>query len=159
MDTVWQELSNGFPDYQQVIRVVIRLIAAVILGAVIGYERERAGKAAGLRTHMLVTLGTCTVVLASAGHEMTTEGMSRVIQGIVTGIGFLGAGTILKLNNERDIQGLTTAAGIWMTCTIGIAVGLGELGLALMASVITVIVLAAIGRVEEAVDDDNKREP
>jgi putative Mg2+ transporter-C (MgtC) family protein len=129
-------------------RVIIRLIAATILGSIIGYEREKAGKDAGLRTHLLVTLGTCLFILACAGSGMDSDGLSRVIQGIVTGIGFLGAGSILKLNEERDIQGLTTAAGIWMTAAIGVAVGLGELGLALLGAILTVIVLALLGRID-----------
>lgn len=79
---------------------------------------------------------------------MDSDGLSRVIQGIITGIGFLGAGSILKLNEERDIQGLTTAAGIWMTAAIGIAVGLGTLGLALLATILTVIILALWGQVD-----------
>ncbi|MEJ7848731.1 MAG: MgtC/SapB family protein [Pyrinomonadaceae bacterium] len=134
MDILWQELSFGFGDRQQLVRVIIRLVAAVLMGAIIGYERERAGKAAGLRTHILVTLGTCVFVLACSGYGMTSDGLSRVIQGIVTGIGFIGAGSIIKLNDERNIQGLTSSAGIWMTAAIGVAVGLGELGLAILAS-------------------------
>jgi putative Mg2+ transporter-C (MgtC) family protein len=122
------------------------MIAAALLGAVIGFERERAGKEAGLRTHILVSLGTCVFILTCAGYGMNSDGLSRVIQGIVTGIGFLGAGSILKLNEERDIKGLTTAAGIWMTAAIGVAVGLGTLGLAILATILTVIVLTLIGR-------------
>lgn len=148
MEIFWQELNFGLPDAQQLARVVIRLIAAVLLGSIIGYEREKAGKAAGLRTHILVTLGTCLFVLACSGSGMDSDGLSRIIQGIVTGIGFLGAGSILKLNEVRDIQGLTTAAGIWMTAAIGVAVGLGEIGLALLGTILTVIVLAILGQVD-----------
>ncbi len=133
------------PDTQQLAHVIIRMTAAVLLGSIIGFERERAGKAAGLRTHILVTLGACVFVLACSGYGMSSDGLSRVIQGIVTGVGFLGAGSILKLNEERDIQGLTTAAGIWMTAAIGVAVGLGTLGLALIATILTLIVLTLIG--------------
>ena len=148
MEILWQELSLGFGDAQQLVRVIIRLVAAVLLGGIIGYEREKAGKDAGLRTHILVTLGTCVFVLACSGYGMSSDGLSRVIQGIVTGIGFIGAGSILKLDNERNIQGLTSSAGIWMTAAIGVAVGLGELGLALLASVLTVTVLALFRLVE-----------
>jgi putative Mg2+ transporter-C (MgtC) family protein len=73
---------------------------------------------------------------------MNPDGLSRVIQGIVTGIGFVGAGTILKLNEQREIQGLTTAAGLWMTAAIGVAVGLGVLGLALIGTLVTLLILA-----------------
>lgn len=145
MDILWQELSFGFGDTQQLVRVIIRLVAAVLLGAAIGFEREKAGKAAGLRTHVIVTLGTCVFVLACSGYGMNSDGLSRVIQGIVTGIGFIGAGSILKLEDERNIRGLTTSAGIWMASAVGVAVGLGEIGLALLAAVITVIVLALVG--------------
>jgi len=148
MEIFWQELNFGIPDLQQLARIIIRLLAAILLGAIIGYERERAGKAAGFRTHILVTLGTCLFVLACAGSGMDSDGLSRVIQGIVTGIGFLGAGSILKLNEERDIQGLTTAAGIWMTAAIGVAVGLGEIGLALLGTILTMIVLVILGQVD-----------
>lgn len=148
MEIFWQEITFGLPDKQQVARVIIRLIAAIILGAIVGFEREKAGKPAGLRTHILVTLGTCLFVLACSGSGMGSDGLSRVIQGIVTGIGFLGAGSILKLNKERDIQGLTTAAGVWMTAAIGVAIGLGEIGLALLSAISTVIVLAALGKVD-----------
>ena len=148
MEIIWEELSYGFPDWQKLVHVIIRLIAAAVLGALIGYQRERAGKPAGLRTHMLVTLGTCIFVLACAGYGMDADGLSRVIQGIVTGIGFIGAGSILKLDKERDIQGLTTAASVWVTAAIGVAVGLGGLGLALLATILALIVLALLGKFE-----------
>ena len=144
MDILWQELSFGFGDTQQLVRVVIRLVAAVLLGAAIGFEREKAGKEAGLRTHVIVTLGTCVFVLACSGYGMNSDGLSRVIQGIVTGIGFIGAGSILKLDSERVIRGLTTSAGIWMTSAVGVATGLGEIGLALLATMTTVIVLLLV---------------
>ena len=141
MDPLWHELTNGFPDRNRFIIVLLRVFAAVLLGAVVGIERERAGKPAGLRTHMLVSLGTAVVVIACQDAGMSLDGLSRVIQGIVTGIGFIGAGTILKLNEQREIQGLTTAAGLWMTAAIGVAVGLGVLGLAVIGTVVTVLVL------------------
>lgn len=150
MEILWQELSFGTADLQQLIRVLIRLIAATILGAAIGYERETAGKAAGLRTHVLVTLGTCVFVLAGLGYGMNSDGLSRVIQGIVTGIGFIGAGSILKLDDERRIHGLTTAAGIWMAAAVGVAVGLGELGLAILATIVSLIVLIVLKKLEPA---------
>jgi len=152
MEIFWEELTSGLPDTQQLARVIIRLVSAALLGSIIGFERERAGKAAGLRTHILVSLGTCVFVLACIGYGMSSDGLSRVIQGIVTGIGFIGAGSILKLNEERDIQGLTTSAGIWMTAAIGIAVGLGTLGLALLAAILTLIVLTFIGPIQSKID-------
>jgi len=141
MDLLWQELTHGFPDRTRLGIVLIRVIGAVLLGAVLGIEREWAGKPAGLRTHMIVCLGTAVVVLACTEVNMSLDGLSRVIQGIVTGIGFIGAGTILKLTEEREIQGLTTAAGLWMTAAIGIAVGLGALGLAVIGTIVTLLLL------------------
>lgn len=141
MEFLWHELSNGFPDRRYLATVVIRIIAATVLGAIVGLEREKAGKPAGLRTHMLVSLGTALVVLACSGAGMDLDGQSRVIQGIVTGIGFIGAGSILKLSEQREIQGLTTAAGLWMTAAIGVAAGLGAIGLALIGTVVTLIIL------------------
>jgi putative Mg2+ transporter-C (MgtC) family protein len=158
MDIFWEELTHGLPDARQLIHVLIRLFAAALLGAIIGFQRERAGKPAGLRTHMLVTLGTCVFVLACAGYGMSSDGLSRVIQGIVTGIGFIGAGSILKLDKERDIQGLTTAASVWVTAAVGVAVGLGGLGLAILATFLTIIVLAAIGSFDKKQDEKVKSE-
>jgi putative Mg2+ transporter-C (MgtC) family protein len=146
MDIFWEELTSGLPNARQLVHVIIRLIAATLLGAVVGIQRERAGKPAGLRTHILVTLGTTVFVLACSGVGMSSDGLSRVIQGIVTGIGFIGAGSILKLNEERAIQGLTTAAGVWMTAAIGVAVGLGSLGVALLSTLFTLIILALAGQ-------------
>ena len=153
METIWQELTSGLTDTGQLMRVLVRLIAATLLGAVVGLQRERAGKPAGLRTHMLVTLGTAVFVLSCAGVGMSMEGLSRVIQGIVTGIGFIGAGSILKLSEERDIRGLTTAAGVWMTAAIGVAVGLGSVGVALLSTLFTLIILSLATRLERRVDE------
>lgn len=145
MDLLWEELTSGMPNARQFWQVLIRLTAATLLGAVVGFQREKVGKPAGLRTHMLVCLGTAVFVIACSGVGMTLDGLSRVIQGIATGIGFIGAGSILKLNEERDIQGLTTAAGVWMTAAIGVTVGLGSLGVALLSTLFTLIILALAG--------------
>lgn len=145
MDILWEELTAGLPNLRQLIVVVIRLFAATLLGALVGFQRERAGKPAGLRTHILVALGTAVFVIACSGAGMSSDGLSRVIQGIITGIGFVGAGSILKLSEERDIKGLTTAASVWMTAAIGVAVGLGNLGIALLGTLFTLIVLALEG--------------
>lgn len=142
MDLLWQELTTGFPDRARLAVVVIRVIAAVLLGGFLGIERERTGKPAGFRTHILVCLGTAVVVLACKEVNMGLDGLSRVVQGIVTGIGFVGAGSILKLSEQREIKGLTTAAGLWMTAIIGISVGLGALGLAVIGTLLTLLVLS-----------------
>lgn len=144
MDILWNELARGIGETTQLAQLVIRLIAAVLLGAIVGIQREQAGKPAGLRTHILVSLGTAVFVLASSAAGLSGEGLSRVIQGVVTGLGFIGAGSILKLQKEQDIHGLTTAAGIWMTAAIGVAVGLGCLGVALLSTLLTFVVLALL---------------
>src|ERR1044072_3471234 len=141
MDLLWQELTTGLPDRTRLAVLLIRVTAAVLLGGILGIEREKAGKPAGLRTHMIVCLGTAVVVLACTEVNMGLDGLSRVIQGIVPGIGFIGARTILKLNEQREIKALTTAAGLWITAAIGIAVGLGALGLAVIGTVVTLILL------------------
>jgi putative Mg2+ transporter-C (MgtC) family protein len=148
MEILWEELTVGLPDSRQLIHVVIRLLASVILGAIIGYQRERVGKPAGLRTHILVTLGTTIFVLACTGYGMSSDGVSRVIQGIITGIGFVGAGSIIKSDKEGSVQGLTSSAGIWVAAGIGIAVGLGGLGLALMSTFLAFIILTFVNSLE-----------
>ena len=156
MDPLWHELTNGFPDRNRLIIVLLRVSAAVLLGAVVGIERERAGKPAGLRTHMLVSLGTAVVVIACQDSGMSLDGLSRVIQGMVTGIGFIGAGTILKLNEQREIQGLTTAAGLWMTAAIGVAAGLGILGVAVIGTLVTVLILVLEHFIDSRRNTQNK---
>lgn len=161
MDVIWEELTHGLPDSRQLIHVLTRLLASVVLGATIGYQREIKGKPAGIKTHILASLGTATVVVACLNAGFESDALSRVIQGIVTGIGFLGAGAILKLDDKRDIQGLTTAASIWAAATIGVAVGLGVLGVAIMGTVVTLLVLVILGEIEihsrkEKMNDDAK---
>lgn len=136
------------PDLAESIRVVVRILAATLIGAVIGYERERTGKSAGLRTHMLVALGSAIFVLAPLEAGMPIEDLSRVIQGVAAGIGFIGAGAILKLADARVIEGLTTAAGIWLTAALGVAAGLGRFGVAAISAVMAWIILAVLSRIE-----------
>ena len=155
-DILWEELTAGVPDLRHLTHVMIRMVFAALLGAAVGYQRERAGKPAGLRTHMLVCLGTAMFVLAGYGSGMSSDGLSRVIQGIVTGIGFIGAGSILKLSRPQKIKGLTTSAGIWMTAAIGVTVGLGILGIALLSTVLTLIVLALVTPIEHKMFKDRE---
>jgi putative Mg2+ transporter-C (MgtC) family protein len=148
-DTIVATLQSEFsdaPDAEQVTRILIRLLLAAILGGVLGYERESQGKAAGIRTHMLVAMGAALFVLVPDLDGMVIADMSRVIQGIVTGIGFLGAGAIIKHRSEEDVQGLTTAAGIWMTAAIGVACGLGRETTALLSTLLALAVLAVVPR-------------
>jgi putative Mg2+ transporter-C (MgtC) family protein len=134
------------PDATHLIRVVARLCTAALLGALLGSERERAGKAAGLRTHMLVALGCALFVMFPAESGMTRTDLSRVIQGVAAGIGFIGAGTILKRPDSGDVQGLTTAASIWLTGAMGLAVGAGQLWLPVVAVACAWAILSLFGR-------------
>jgi putative Mg2+ transporter-C (MgtC) family protein len=148
MEIFLEELLSGLPDARQAARLLTRMVVAMILGAVIGAQREATGKPAGLRTHMLVAMGGALFVLGPLQSGMDLDGMSRVIQGIVTGIGFIGGGAILKLQEQRAIEGLTTAAGIWITAAVGIAAGLGRWGLAVVSTILAWITLSLIGRIE-----------
>jgi putative Mg2+ transporter-C (MgtC) family protein len=156
MDSVWQQVVDtlraefsDLVDVQQFTRVTVRLVVAVLLGALIGWERERRESFAGLRTHMLVALGSALFVVVPqlAGTEIGD--MSRVLQGVVAGIGFLGAGAVLKQSEQGQIHGLTTAASIWATAAIGVAVGLGREGTALLATLLVLVILAALYRLEK----------
>lgn len=153
-DIILEEIASGFHEHDDFWRVVIRLTLAMLFGAVVGVQRERSGKAAGVRTHMLVASGSALFVLAAMEFGMNSDPLSRVIQGLITGIGFLGAGAILKLEEKRQIEGLTTAAGIWMTAGIGLAIGLGRFGLALVSVVLAWFVLAAVKRIERWLNRD-----
>jgi putative Mg2+ transporter-C (MgtC) family protein len=136
------------PDGPQMVRVVARVAVAALLGALLGWERERAGKAAGLRTHMLVALGAALFVLFPAEAGMDIADLSRVIQGVATGIGFIGAGTILKRADAEHIEGLTTAASIWLTGAIGMSVGAGQLWLSAVCAISAWIILYVLARFE-----------
>jgi putative Mg2+ transporter-C (MgtC) family protein len=144
-DTLRAEFSD-VPDVAQITRLVVRLMLAAVLGGVLGYEREQKGKAAGIRTHMLVALGSALFVLVPQQGGMSIADMSRVIQGIVTGVGFLGAGAIIKHASEQNVQGLTTAAGVWMTSAIGIACGLGRETTAILSTLLALAILSLIPR-------------
>lgn len=147
LDAVLHTLQSEFsdlPDAAQVTRILLRLTMAALLGGVLGYERERHGKAAGVRTHMLVAMGAALFVLVPQQGGMEVADMSRVIQGIVTGVGFLGAGAIIKRGSEEDVQGLTTAAGVWMTAAIGIACGLGRETTAVLSTLLALVVLGLV---------------
>ncbi|MDB5772680.1 MAG: putative Mg2+ transporter-C (MgtC) family protein [Burkholderiales bacterium] len=147
--TVWATIRQEFSDLadaEQVTRVCVRLLVAITLGGLLGYERETKGVAAGLRTHMLVALGAALFVLVPIQAGMTAPDMSRVIQGVVSGIGFLGAGAIIKLSQDREIRGVTTAASIWLTAAIGIAAGMGMELTAILSTLLALFILATLHR-------------
>lgn len=143
---VRQEFSD-LSNTGEMIRVAIRLILALLLGGLLGYEREIKQTPAGLRTHMLVALGSALFVIVPIQSGASPPDVMRVLQGIIAGIGFLGAGTILKLRDGAQIKGLTTAASVWMTCAVGIAVGMGYQGIAIMSTMLALIVLTTASHI------------
>jgi len=161
MDVIWQTIQAEFADItdeHEVTRILLRLLMAAVLGAVLGFEREHKGKSAGVRTHMLVSMGAALFVLAPSMAGADDQALSRVVQGIVAGIGFLGAGTILK-GNGRDpshVKGLTTAAGLWMTAAIGTAAGMGREATALISTLMALLVLATMPLVVDKVERENE---
>jgi putative Mg2+ transporter-C (MgtC) family protein len=129
---------------------VLRIGAAALLGGALGLEREWKGHWAGLRTHMMVAIG-CAIFMI-AGKNLAGESgdaVTRVIQGIAAGIGFLVAGTILKLDQKQEIKGLTTASSIWLAAALGTVAGLAEYALAVAAAIISLFVLGVLGPMEK----------
>ena len=159
-EKIWQTVQAEFADVtneEEVTRILLRLLMAALLGAVLGFEREHKGKSAGVRTHMLVSMGAALFVLAASMAGADEQALSRVIQGIVAGIGFLGAGTILKGNGKdpSHVKGLTTAAGLWMTAAIGTAAGMGREATALISTVLALLVLATMPILVDKVEGEN----
>lgn len=144
----WLDVPGLWPNAERLLRVGARLGAALLIGTVIGVQREWTHKPAGLRTHLLVAIGTTLLVVAAVNAHFKSGDISRVIQGLITGIGFLGGGTILKLTEEHEIRGLTTAAGIWLTAAASVAAGLGEFADAFIGVVVALLVLTILGQFE-----------
>jgi putative Mg2+ transporter-C (MgtC) family protein len=148
---VTNAISSEFTDFYTptiAVKVAFRLCLAGLLGALLGYERESRGKAAGLRTHMLVSIGAALLVIGPIVSGVDDSALSRVIQGLIAGIGFLGAGAIVKGHGEGQVHGLTTAATIWFTAAIGVTVGWGRALIAIIAALIALGVLEVMGRWE-----------
>jgi putative Mg2+ transporter-C (MgtC) family protein len=149
LDLILAALSAEFADLADIgeaTQVTARLLVAAVLGGLLGLERELQGKAAGLRTHMLVAMGATLFVLVPQMAGMGIADLSRVIQGVIQGIGFLGAGAIIKYHSDRDISGLTSAAGIFMTAAIGVACGLGRMSTAVIGTLLAWVVLYLVQR-------------
>lgn len=157
-DVVRAEFSD-IADVGQIVIVLVRLTLAAVLGALLGYQREAVGSAAGLRTHILVSLGSAIFVLVPLQAGMALGDLSRVLQGLLAGIGFLGAGAVLKRSDNDEIMGLTTAANIWVTAAIGMAIGMGRETTALVSTGFALIVLEVLGRlpIERRRGTENRR--
>jgi putative Mg2+ transporter-C (MgtC) family protein len=155
---VWEWLALDAPSLRETVRIAARLVLATLLAGCVGFERERRGKTAGLRTHMLVGLGSAAFTMAILEAGGGGDALSRVIQGIATGIGFVGAGAILKPEGVGQVKGLTTATGVWLTAALGTCVGAGRFWLPVMATLLALIVMAILGRFERKLtgrDDDS----
>ncbi|MDQ3494219.1 MAG: MgtC/SapB family protein [Pseudomonadota bacterium] len=157
--TVGQQIAAALaaefalPDAGEATIIAVRVLTAAGLGALVGWERESKGRAAGLKTHVLVSIGSALFVLAPLLAGIDGADVTRVMQGIVSGIGFLGAGAIIKLQRDERIEGLTTAAGIWMTAAIGMAAGMG---MEIVALVTTVVALVVVGVLPRVLRDDKE---
>jgi len=142
IDAIWGQL-------REIAEPSLRLALVLLAGGVVGWERETKGQSAGLRTHTMVGLGAALFAMLSEhvlGDEAVVGDHTRVIAGIAQGIGFLGAGTIIK--EDFKVKGLTTAATIWMMGALGIAWGVGEYGLGVVSTIAALIVLRGYKRVE-----------
>lgn len=164
MSSVWQQIADTFvaefsdlKDVSEITTLVIRLLMAALLGGILGFEREQRGKAAGIKTHMLVAIGSALFVLIPQQAGLSEEELSRVMQGIIAGIGFLGAGAILKGHDEKDLKGLTTAAGIWLTAAIGVAAGLGRESSAILCTVLALAILVTMPKVIDRLEVKDKQ--
>ncbi|WP_339546953.1 MgtC/SapB family protein [Pseudomonas sp. RA_35y_Pfl2_P32] len=158
---VWITLQAEFADIgdaSQLTRITLRLLIAALLGAILGFEREQKGKAAGVRTHMLVAMGAALFVLVPQMSGAQADAMSRVVQGVIAGIGFLGAGTILKGKDgdENHVKGLTTAAGLWMTAAIGVAAGMGRESTAVLSTLLALAVFSVMPWIVNRFDKDKE---
>ena len=129
----------------QALQLVLRLVVASLLGAAIGYEREVRAKGAGVRTHVLVALGSALfMVISIYGFEGATRfDAARVAAGVVSGIGFLGGGIIIK-SGKNHITGLTTAAGLWVTAAVGLSLGCGKYELGILCTILAIVSLEAM---------------
>jgi putative Mg2+ transporter-C (MgtC) family protein len=155
-EAVAQDFSD-LSDGPALARAVVRLLMAAVLGGVIGWQREITGKAAGLRTHMIVAVGAALFVLAPLQMGSSSDSVSRIVQGLAAGIGFLGAGVILKSGEEKQVRGLTTAATIWLTAAVGVTVGIGRLMTAILATLLALLILSVLAHWEHHIDSNNNK--
>lgn len=156
VSTAQAELAD-LKDVGELTRAARRLGIATLLGALIGWERELRASAAGLRTHMLVALGCALFVVGAQQAGIAPADMSRVLQGVAAGVGFLGAGAVLKSGEAGEIRGLTTAATIWATAAIGVTVGLGQEGAGILAALLVLFILAVLLRIERRMSRRDRR--
>ncbi len=153
LQTVWSTIVSEFSDIDdvaQTTQIILRLLVAALLGGLLGFEREMKTKNAGIRTHMLVCLGAALFVLIPLQAGATVADLSRILQGLVAGVGFLGAGAIIVGNQGSAPRGSTTAAGIWLTAAIGVAAGMGRESLAVLSTLVALAVLMVIPKIAQS---------
>ncbi|UBF29458.1 MgtC/SapB family protein [Kovacikia minuta CCNUW1] len=156
VNTLWLNPSDW-------LNITLRLILAAVVGGVIGWNRQIKGKAAGLRTHMLVSLGSALFVLIPLlGNPSDGNAISRAIQGVATGIGFLGAGEIIqrssKSSNNPKVKGLTSAASIWVTAALGMLTACGLWQVSLVGTVLTLLILSGAKWLERFIPSSQDEE-
>ncbi|MCC7407161.1 MAG: MgtC/SapB family protein [Phycisphaeraceae bacterium] len=168
MGSVWQSMQYNSDTIAQQVDVIVKVLMAGFLGGLIGLERERAGKPAGLRTQILIASTSALLVGISGLMAQSFEGVAtglvradpiRSIQAIITGIGFIGAGTIMFRRKEHHVEGLTTAATILLSAGIGIAVAVNLWVAAVVVTGVALVTLSVLGRVERRFVNGSRKRP
>jgi putative Mg2+ transporter-C (MgtC) family protein len=157
---IWNTVISEFSeitDVAQIVRIILRFLLAAILGGLLGYDREVKGKAAGLRTHMLVSFGAALFVLIPQQAGASIADLTRVLQGLIAGVGFLGAGSIVMGRQQEEAKGMTTAANIWLTAAIGVAAGMGREATAILSTLLALVILSLIPKVERLFEHRGRR--
>jgi putative Mg2+ transporter-C (MgtC) family protein len=153
-DVTWKPSGMPMISHVQLLEAILRMVAAVLVGCIVGLDRNLHGKPTGVKTLGLVALGACLVTMAGMSFELhgfrDSSDAGRAIQGVITGIGFLGAGVILQDRNTGRISGLTTAASIWVTAALGIVCGIGAWQIAGIATALLLLLLSLGGSIERA---------
>lgn len=158
MDKIIIDFFENIHIFGHIVLILIELICAALFAGLIGYERESIGHAAGLRTHILVSVGACLIMIVSIsgpGFGDATRDPARIAAQVVSGIGFLGAGTIIQ--NGTNVKGLTTAATIWLCGGIGLACGAGYFSGAIIATIVSLVSLILLIKVEVKISKQSPR--
>jgi putative Mg2+ transporter-C (MgtC) family protein len=155
MEQFWNELQMDLPSSYEIVSVIFRLTLAALVGSIPGFQRELLGQPAGLRTHMMVSVGAAIFVMAALEAGASAGDTTRVIQGVATGIGFVGAGAIMKSKQEQVVHGLTTASSVWLTAGLGTAAGMGRIWLSIMGSLLALVILSILSWISDRVGPEN----
>ena len=161
MDVTLSDLGIQAPDWIPAVKVSLRLVVAALLGGLLGWDRERRHRAAGFRTHILIAMGAALFTAVPLQVDTDDPGRlhSELVRGIAAGIGFLGAGAILKMSQRREIRGLTTAASVWTTAAIGFSAGAGWITVAVVAALFSWVVLKFLRPLSDTSAHDVRQSP